>query len=210
MTGHESIWRLRLWVWVPALLFFLANAAAFTVYRLGYAGDVQTLKRELEREKKQLQTQEQERHQQEALLARAKANRDRIDLLYRDRFSTRRQRLTSVNAEVRRLAKQAGLEPRAITFPEETIDDYGLVKRSFIFPVEGSYPALRRFINLLEQSNSFLILEEINLNQGGGGGQESGALRISLKLSTLFRNEAATPVPPVPPARRARTAGGVS
>ena len=28
MRSREEIWRLRLWVWVPALLFFLANATA--------------------------------------------------------------------------------------------------------------------------------------------------------------------------------------
>ena len=43
MTSGDEIWRQRLWVWLPALVFFLANASAFTVYRLGYAGNVQLL-----------------------------------------------------------------------------------------------------------------------------------------------------------------------
>ncbi len=30
MRSPGEIWRLRLWVWVPALLFFLANATAYT------------------------------------------------------------------------------------------------------------------------------------------------------------------------------------
>jgi type IV pilus assembly protein PilO len=206
MIRHESIWRLRLWVWVPALLFFLANAAAFTVYRLGYAGDVQSLKRELEKEKKELRTQEADRRKREALLASAKDNRDRIQLLYEQRFSTRRQRLTGVTAEVRKLASQAGLEPPSVSFPENPIEAYGLVKRSFIFTVQGTYPELRRFINLLETSNSFLILEEVGLNHGAD--KSGDDLRISLKLSTLFRDETATTV--VPPVQRARAGGGVS
>ena len=40
MSNGDVIWRQRLWVWLPALVFFLANAAAFSVYRFGFAGDV--------------------------------------------------------------------------------------------------------------------------------------------------------------------------
>ena len=38
MRSRGEIWRQRLWIWLPALLFFLANATAFSVYKLGYAG----------------------------------------------------------------------------------------------------------------------------------------------------------------------------
>lgn len=206
MIRRESIWRLRPWVWVPALIFFLANAAAFTVYRLGYAGDVQTLKQELEDQKKELQTQQAERQKREALLASAKDNRDRIQQLYDQRFSTQRQRLTGIRAEVRKLASQAGLEPPSVSYPESPIEAYGLVKRQFIFTVQGTYPALRKFINLLETSGSFLILEEVTLSHGGDDGEAN--LRINLKISTLFKDETTTPV--VPPAQRARAGGGVS
>jgi Tfp pilus assembly protein PilO len=206
MIRRESIWRLRPWVWVPALLFFLANAAAFTVFWLGYAGDVQTLRRELEGQKKQLETQQADRHKHEALLASAKDNRTRIQQLYEQRFSTRRLRLTPITAEVRKLASQAGLEPPSFSFPENPIEAYGLVKRSFIFTVQGTYPELRKFINLLETSGSFLILEEVSLNHGADKGDDN--LRISLKISTLFKDETTATV--VPPAQRVRAGGGVS
>jgi Tfp pilus assembly protein PilO len=206
MIRRESIWHLRPWVWVPALLFFLANAAAFTVFWLGYAGDVRTLQRELESQKKQLQTQQADRHKLEALLASAKDNRLRIQQLYEQRFSTRRLRLTPITAEVRKLASQAGLEPPSVSFPENPIEAYDLVKRSFVFTVTGTYPKLRKFINLLETSGSFLVLEEVSLNHGGDKGDDN--LRISLKVSTLFKDENTTPV--VPPAQRARAGGGVS
>src|SRR4029077_4618534 len=190
MIRRESIWRLRPWVWTPALLFFLANAAAFTVFWLGYAGDVQSLRGELESEKKQLQTQQADRLKREARLKSAKDNRDRIQQLYDQRFSTQRQRLTGIRAEVRKLASQAGLEPPSVAFPENPIEAYGLVKREFVFTVQGTYPELRKFINLLETSGSFLILEEIGLNQGAD--KSGDDLRISLKLATLFKDETTT------------------
>ena len=56
------------------------------------------------------------------------------------------------------MARKAGLVPRSISYPEQEIQDYGLIKRSFIFSVAGTYVNLRKFITLLERSHSFLTL----------------------------------------------------
>ena len=55
--------------------------------------------------------------------------------------------------------------PRALNYPEEQIQQYGLIKRSFIFNVDGTYTDLRKFINLLELSDSFLTLESAGLTE---------------------------------------------
>jgi Tfp pilus assembly protein PilO len=184
MTGGDEIWRQRLWVWLPALILFLVNAGAFTVYRLGYAGNVQSLAREIEGERTELKKLAADRVALEQLIARADANRRQVAGLY-DRFATRRQRLTEVTAEVQGLARKAGLDPRSISYPEQEIEDYGLVKRSFVFSVEGSYLDLRKFLNLLELSDSFLTLEDATLSETSKGPE----LRINLTLSTLFTKE---------------------
>jgi Tfp pilus assembly protein PilO len=184
MKSGDEIWRQRLWVWVPALVFFLANAGAFTVYRLGYAGNVQSLGRNIEEQKDELKRLTAERVDLEKRIGRADENRRQVDGLYK-RFATRRQRLTDVTAEVQSLARKAGLDPRSISYPEQEIEDYGLVKRSFAFSVDGNYVDLRKFINLLELSDSFLVLEEANLAESSRGPE----LRINLILSTLFTRE---------------------
>jgi Tfp pilus assembly protein PilO len=186
MTNGDEIWRQRLWVWLPALVFFLLNAGAFTVYRLGYAGDVRTLERELETSHEELAPLRAARAELEQRIARARTSREQVAALYAERFATRSQRLTGITAEVKQLAGRAGLVPRAFSYPEEEIEDFGLVKRSFIFTVEGSYAELRRFISLLEQSRSFLTLEDATLS---GQRDQEQELQISLTLSTLFAKE---------------------
>lgn len=188
MSNGDVIWRQRLWVWLPALLFFLANAAAFSVYRLGYAGDVRTLERDLEQENEKLAPLRKQRTELEQLIGRAQTSREQMAALYADRFSTRSRRLTGITAEVKTMAQSAGLEPREFSYPEEEIEDYGLVKRSFVFTVQGSYSELRRFIALLEKSPSFVSLEGASLSGQSEGDQE---LQISLTLSTLFSKEPA-------------------
>jgi type IV pilus assembly protein PilO len=223
MRPPPEIWRQRLWVWLPATLFFLVNASAFAVYRFGYADRVEALKDELKSQHATEKSEEAKRRHHEGLLQQATINRQRIEQLYAESFSTRRRRLTGVTAEVISLAGKAGLAPRALAYPEQEIQGYNLIKRSFIFAVDGTYLDLRKFINLLELSDSFLTLEGVSLSEGGArrGGPDTAAaipaapargagaaagggseLHISLRLSTLFAKDDASPV--VTPAAAAR------
>lgn len=187
MRSRDEIWRLRLWVWVPALLFFLANATAYVVYRFGFANRVESLEASLDKTQKELAPLAANRAHLERLIQRSQRNEVEIRRLYDERFSTRSQRLTRITAEVRQLARTAGLEPRSFDYPEKPIEQYGLVKRSFAFSVNGTYLELRKFINLLELSDSFLTLEEVTLSGDEGG--EGPELSMRLSLSTLFANE---------------------
>jgi Tfp pilus assembly protein PilO len=187
MRDQSEIWRQRLWIWLPALLFFLANAVAFSVYRFGYAGQVQSLESDMESVREQLKPLEQKRTVLERRLQRARAAETAVQQLYADRFSTRSERLTRIMKEVRTLARQAGLNPKSISYPLQDIEDYGLEKRSFVFSVGGTYAELRQFLNLLELTDSFLTLEAVTLSEeSGDGGPE---LQMNLTLSTLFARE---------------------
>jgi Tfp pilus assembly protein PilO len=187
MKDQSEIWRQRIWIWLPALLFFLANAVAFSVYRFGYAGQVQSLESDMESVREQLKPLEQQRNVLERRLQRARAAETEVQRLYEDRFSTRSERLTRIMKEVRTLARQAGLNPKAISYPLQDIEDYGLEKRSFVFQVGGTYAELRQFLNLLELTDSFLTLEAVTLSEEGG--DEGPELQMNLTLSTLFTRE---------------------
>ena len=200
MRGRDEIWRLRLWVWVPALVFFLANATAYVVYRFGFADRVESLNASLEERQKELEPLAAERTRLERLIQRSQRNDVEMRRLYDERFSTRSQNLTRVNAEVRKLARTAGLNPLQIQYSENPIEAYGLVKRSFSFSVDGTYLELRKFINLLELSEIFLILEEVNL--AGEEAEQGAELRIRLQLATLFARDGAS-AEVVGPAQRA-------
>lgn len=206
---RSEIWRLRLWVWVPALLFFLANATAYVVYRFGFADRVASLETSLEETQKELDSLKPRRTRVERLIERSRRNDVEIDSLYDERFSTRSERLTRITAEVKRLARTAGLDPLQITYPEERIEEFGLIKRSFSFPVEGNYLELRKLMNLLELSDSFVTLEEVTL---AGEADQGPELNIRLLISTLFAREdgsdggteaSAPAAPPRPPTRPA-------
>lgn len=225
MIGSRTdVWRQRVWVWATALGFLVLNGIGLLVYQLAYSDRVKTLDLDLREQGKRLAGVRAERLHREDLLRQAQINLQRIQQLYDEHFSTRRRRLTGVTAEVQDLARRAGLVPRAFTYPEEKIQQYGLIKRSFIFSVDGTYADLRKFINLLELSDSFLTLEDASLteevqrNKDGfrrtglpqafgpspplvPPGAAKASLRMGLTISTLFagqdkvRDAAAAPLP---------------
>jgi Tfp pilus assembly protein PilO len=210
MRSPGEIWRQRVWVWVPALVFFLANATAYTIYQFGFADREAALKEDLKDTQDRLAPLLARKAKLAALIARGESNEREIQRLYAETFSTRKQRLTNITAEVKTLARKAGLDPKSLSYPQQEIQQYGLIKRSFIFSVEGTYLELRKFINLLELSNSFLTLEDMTLSEGsgeqaargggaGGGGGEGSELRINLTLSTLFAVDPNDPYAEVPP-----------
>jgi type IV pilus assembly protein PilO len=201
MRGRDEIWRLRLWVWVPALVFFLANATAYVVYRFGFADRVESLDASLEERQKELAPLATERARLERLIQRSQRNDVEIRRLYEERFSTRSQNLTRITREFHRLARAAGLEeleePQTVSYPQREIEEYGLVKRSIVFSVDGTYLELRKFINLLEISESFLTLEEVTL--AGEEAEQGPELHIRLVLSTLFAREDGSAEAPAAP-----------
>ncbi len=191
MKSPERVWREKAWLWAPVGIFFLVNLVAFGVYRLGYANRVGALEERLAGDRADLLKLTDREATVTAAIERARASRAGIRQLYQDRFSTRKRRLTQITAEVQELARKAGLDPKALSYPEERIDDYGLVRRSFNFSVEGTYGELRRFFDLVEGTDSFITIEGVQL-----AGSEDGTgteLRIDLKLSTLFALDEANP-----------------
>lgn len=207
MRTAGQIWRDRAWVWVPALLFFVANLVLLSTYRLRYAGQVQSLDDRLHAQEAQAKDLDQKRNERQGMLDQLQKNDDAVRQLYERRFSTRRQRLVTVTREVWEMASKAGLDPKAIAFPEEEIEDFGLIKRSFEFTVEGTYQNLRRFVQELETSASFLTLEKVAV----AGDADGPALRMDLTISTLFAKDPSEPsalANPTPPAGGAPGTGG--
>jgi SMC interacting uncharacterized protein involved in chromosome segregation len=192
-----DIWRQRAWIWVPALVFFLANATAFSVYKLGYAGQVEQLDNEIHDQEQTIQKLGAAARQLNTMIDRVRTNKEQVKQLYTERLSTRSRRLTGITREVKELATKAGMTPRSLSYPEEQIQDYNLIKHSFVFTVEGTYPELRKLVHLLETSRSFISIEEVTMASNSEGPE----LKIDLALSTLFAmtaEDGAAAVPATP------------
>lgn len=177
----RSLGGLPWWQWAAPLALVVVNLGALVYYQVGYAGQFGQMQGQLDSAARDRQSVIGQRRALEGLVERAESGRAGIESLYVDRFSTESERLTALIREVKQLARTAGLqEAESISYPEESIEDYGLLKRSLVFSVQGSYPQLRQFVNLLELSDAFVVLEKIHVSG------VSPTLTVNLDISTLF------------------------
>ena len=183
MISPQGAWRARIKVWLPALILVGLNLVVLSTYRFLLAGQAQLEASRVERRQSRVEELAAERRVLEETLADASRNRERIDRLYAEWLTPESERLTTVIAEVKNLARMAGVEYSSFSYPEKLLEEQRLIKRSLVFSVSGSYLELRSFINLLEVSDLFLILESVNLTEGS---REGPNIRVSMTVSTLF------------------------
>jgi hypothetical protein len=181
MIGRARVWRRQALLWGVPLALVALNVLWLALFQSGFRGRAASLDRALAQARRASAEVAERRARLERLWVDAAENRARLERLYVEAFSTERGRLTETIRLVKELAGRAGLEPRSIGYPEESLADFGLVRRSFVFDVDGTYADLRTFLHLLELSPAF-----VNVSQIGVGEASRGGLQISLRLSTFF------------------------
>ncbi len=191
MISAQSPWRARLKIWLPALILVVLNLGVLSTYRFLLAGQAQIQAGRVERRQARVAELEAERLVLEETVTDVKRNRELVDRLYEGWLTPESERLTAVIGEVKGLAQAAGVEYSSFSYPDQLLEEEGLVKRSLVFTVEGTYLELRSFINLIEVSDLFLILESIRLT---GGSREGPQVRVSMTVSTLFVLDGPDPV----------------
>ena len=182
------LWRDNPRAWGLPLALLLLGVAVLVGYQLAFADRVGAIRAAVERESGELTRLRSQRQQLEQLVARAERSRGGIRELYELRFATESERLTELIREVKELAERAGLRPTNFNYPDRSLEDYGLIERSIVFSVQGTYRELRQFVNFLELSESFIILRSITVRGG------SNELNLALQLATLFSGRDAAEV----------------
>lgn len=83
------------------------------------------------------------------------------------------------------LARQAGLQTENLAFKEKDIAGRGLTEVDVTATVNGDYSSVVRFINGLQRSEKFYILDDLTL--AAAAQSPAGPLRVNLHLKTYFR-----------------------
>ena len=110
-----------------------------------------------------------------------------IDDQFLAKYVTERRVMTStIQEELVRMAKESGGSYLPITQNQEPIegsDTLGMLTINAGY--QGTYANLSKFVNLVDQSPLFLIIENMQLAP-----QQSGqSLNVSVKLLTFFRDQ---------------------
>jgi hypothetical protein len=89
---------------------------------------------------------------------------------------------SALSEDLGSLSRTAGLSADAITFHQHTPDARGLMQVDITTAVEGNYEGLVQFLDKLEHSDNFYVLDSLAL-----ASSREGKLRLNVSLRTYFR-----------------------
>jgi Tfp pilus assembly protein PilO len=89
---------------------------------------------------------------------------------------------SAISEDLGDLSRTAGLRSDTISFHQHTPDARGLMQVDISTAVEGDYDSLIQFLNKLEHSDNFYVLDSMALASGS-----VGKLRLNIQLRTYFR-----------------------
>jgi len=89
---------------------------------------------------------------------------------------------SAVSEDLGQLSHSAGLRTDTITFRQHTPDARGLMEIEIATAVEGDYQSLVNFLDKLEHSDHFYVLDGLAL-----ASSNAGKIRLNIQLRTYFR-----------------------
>ncbi len=102
---------------------------------------------------------------------------------YADEFLVPASGYSIVVADLNGVAHKAGLRASNIDFKERPLESRGVTEVTISATVDGDYSALVRFINGLERSANFYLLDNLSL-----ASSTAGRIKLNLQLRTYFRS----------------------
>ena len=112
-----------------------------------------------------------------------RSNEEGLRSFYEEILGTRQTKMVEVEREIAEIGKDFGIAPQEMRFSNEE-QPQGRVERFVMhLPLVGDYADLRRFIEKVEQSKNFLVIDRIGLS----GTKEGGAmLQLTVDVATYF------------------------
>ncbi len=93
--------------------------------------------------------------------------------------------------ELSRIANESGVKQLPVTYNEQDIEGSDYFKMVTVtLGCEGNYTSLAKFINLVDKSPHFLIIESLNTSAPL---QNGAALNVQLKIDTFVNGSEGTP-----------------
>ena len=164
-----------------------ANLVAAVMAFKPFGGSADDLRREQQALRVQLARLQTRAATSKRLVEKVETARREGDQFLANYVTDLRTMSSSIQAELNRTAKEAGIKALPATLDLEPIEGSDTLEMMTISAgYEGSYADLTKFVNLLDKSPRFLIIENMQTAPQQGG----QSLNVTLKLDTFVRETA--------------------
>lgn len=172
------------WKWVLGALA-VANVAAFFLLVRPPGGTVSDLEDQLKSLRQQVAQQRLENNRAKLLVEKMGTATSEQEKFLQAYFMDRRTTSSTILAEIARAAREAGLKPKEHSFTFEGVDGSDTISMLTISAsYEGEYGQLVRFVNEVDRSKRFLIIDSIQ----AAPMQEKNRLTARFKINTFVRD----------------------
>lgn len=104
------------------------------------------------------------------------------ETFYRESFLDAATGYSRIESDLDTIASHSGVRTSGFSFKQKEIKERGVTEISINTAVEADYPAVIQFINGVERSKNFYLLDSLHLASATTGG-----IRLELELHTYFR-----------------------
>ena len=169
-------------------VLLLANLVVAVIAFKPWGGSAEDLAREKVNLEQQLTSARARLGQSKALVTKAERARKEGDLFLAEYTTDRRTTFSSLFTELQRIAKESGVQPRPASYQLDQVEGSdSLYQMGISAAYEGSYANLTKFINLLDRSPRFLIIESLMASPQQTNGVD--VLSVTIKLDTFVREQ---------------------
>jgi type IV pilus assembly protein PilO len=168
------------------ILGFLAvlNVIAALVVFKPWGGSPEDMAREREALERQVVDAQKRLDRSRQLVGKVQQARAEGDRFLADYMMDRRSTYSTIVAELDRAASGAGIKPRERSINLEEVEGSDTILQMTITSgYEGTYANLTKFVNLLDKSPRFLVIETLQAAPQQG----NNLLNISIKMDTFVR-----------------------
>ncbi|MCE5306726.1 MAG: hypothetical protein LLG20_03705 [Acidobacteriales bacterium] len=181
---HRTVKRPRTLMRGAIGVLLAANLAAAVFAFHPFGGSAEDLERQLAALQRDVQQKQAALNQKRAIAAKIEKARSEGDRFMTGAFVSRRAASSTMVSELVKSAKQVGMRPKEHSFVFEPVEGSDTLSMMTITGnYEGSYADLVQFVNLLDRSPRFLIIEFLQAAPQSTGGM----LNVSMKLNTFVR-----------------------
>jgi type IV pilus assembly protein PilO len=167
-------------------VLLVANVVAALLVFKPWGGSAEDLARQQADLRQQLTTMQARLAKTKALVSKASRARSEGDNFLAVYTTDRRSTFSTIASELERTAKEAGIHARPTSFEVQPVEGSDtLYQLSITAGYEGSYANLVKFVNLLDKSPRFLIIE--SLQAAPQQTNVGDVLGVSIKLDTFIR-----------------------
>ena len=93
-----------------------------------------------------------------------------------------------ISSELAKLGNEAGLQVSSLGFKAKELGGRGVTEIAVEATVTGDYKSVVRFLNGMQRSKNYYVVESLTLGTDAGGGGAHGPVKVALHLKSYFKN----------------------